>query len=138
VLISFQIEHVSTIELCKQHFAARALSLCCTTVRSDSFSLKIAVFIFEMSILSCMHALTTTFYLCLVRRRARKRHLVNTDDESEAKKTLLTWKVHICSENNFPTAAGLASSAAGFACMGECFCELPDGMSILNFICCDN
>ncbi|CAG9788585.1 unnamed protein product [Diatraea saccharalis] len=29
----------------------------------------------------------------------------------------LTWKVHICSENNFPTAAGLASSAAGYACL---------------------
>merc|ERR1719233_2118422 len=26
------------------------------------------------------------------------------------------WCVHICSENNFPTAAGLASSAAGSAC----------------------
>uniref|UniRef100_A0A1B6MMD3 Diphosphomevalonate decarboxylase n=1 Tax=Graphocephala atropunctata TaxID=36148 RepID=A0A1B6MMD3_9HEMI len=27
------------------------------------------------------------------------------------------WKIHICSENNFPTAAGLASSAAGYACL---------------------
>lgn len=27
------------------------------------------------------------------------------------------WKVHICSVNNFPTAAGLASSAAGYACL---------------------
>ena len=27
------------------------------------------------------------------------------------------FQVHICSENNFPTAAGLASSAAGFACL---------------------
>lgn len=25
--------------------------------------------------------------------------------------------MHICSENNFPTAAGLASSAAGYACL---------------------
>ncbi|XP_041982390.1 diphosphomevalonate decarboxylase [Aricia agestis] len=29
----------------------------------------------------------------------------------------LTWNVRICSENNFPTAAGLASSAAGYACL---------------------
>lgn len=29
------------------------------------------------------------------------------------------WKVHVCSENNFPTAAGLASSAAGYACLGR-------------------
>eukprot|EP00048_Salpingoeca_helianthica_P001256 m.47913 g.47913 ORF g.47913 m.47913 type:complete len:396 (-) comp11317_c0_seq2:1687-2874(-) len=30
---------------------------------------------------------------------------------------LLHLKVHICSKNNFPTAAGLASSAAGYACL---------------------
>ncbi|XP_060585236.1 diphosphomevalonate decarboxylase-like [Ruditapes philippinarum] len=30
---------------------------------------------------------------------------------------ILDWKIHICSENNFPTAAGLASSAAGYACL---------------------
>ncbi|KAF7265348.1 hypothetical protein GWI33_021237 [Rhynchophorus ferrugineus] len=29
----------------------------------------------------------------------------------------LTWNLAICSENNFPTAAGLASSAAGYACL---------------------
>lgn len=31
-------------------------------------------------------------------------------------KSILLYKLHICSENNFPTAAGLASSAAGYAC----------------------
>lgn len=30
---------------------------------------------------------------------------------------MVNWKIHICSENNFPTAAGLASSAAGYACL---------------------
>ncbi|XP_065226499.1 diphosphomevalonate decarboxylase-like [Planococcus citri] len=29
----------------------------------------------------------------------------------------LNWKIRICTENNFPTAAGLASSASGFACL---------------------
>jgi len=28
------------------------------------------------------------------------------------------WKVAIVSENNFPTKAGLASSASGYACLG--------------------
>lgn len=30
---------------------------------------------------------------------------------------LLEWKIHVVSENNFPTAAGLASSASGYACL---------------------
>ncbi|GAB0089311.1 Diphosphomevalonate decarboxylase [Sergentomyia squamirostris] len=37
--------------------------------------------------------------------------------KSGASKEILSWKLHICSENNFPTAAGLASSAAGYACL---------------------
>lgn len=42
---------------------------------------------------------------------------------AEAKATdrsLLKLHLHIASENNFPTAAGLASSAAGYACLGKC------------------
>jgi diphosphomevalonate decarboxylase len=34
------------------------------------------------------------------------------------------YKVHICSENNFPTAAGLASSASGFACLVYALAQL--------------
>nr|XP_057945619.1 diphosphomevalonate decarboxylase isoform X2 [Doryrhamphus excisus] len=49
-----------------------------------------------------------------IRRLARKRR---NDDDPDSDSTCLSHKVHICSINNFPTAAGLASSAAGFACL---------------------
>ncbi len=45
--------------------------------------------------------------------------------------------VHVCSANNFPTAAGLASSAAGFACfvftLGNLF-DLADDIATLSSI----
>ncbi|KAM7406197.1 hypothetical protein PAMP_000590 [Pampus punctatissimus] len=47
-----------------------------------------------------------------IRRLARKRH-----NDPSLDSTVFSHKVHICSVNNFPTAAGLASSAAGFACL---------------------
>ncbi|XP_014357725.2 diphosphomevalonate decarboxylase [Papilio machaon] len=37
---------------------------------------------------------------------------------------VLSWKVRVCSENNFPTAAGLASSAAGYACLVTALAKL--------------
>ncbi|KAJ0056149.1 hypothetical protein NL108_003433, partial [Boleophthalmus pectinirostris] len=49
-----------------------------------------------------------------IRRLARKRRNKTNPDLDVAG---LSHKVHICSINNFPTAAGLASSAAGFACL---------------------
>ncbi|XP_043562689.1 diphosphomevalonate decarboxylase isoform X3 [Chiloscyllium plagiosum] len=49
-----------------------------------------------------------------VRRLARKRR---TSGEGNSNTLSLHHKVHICSVNNFPTAAGLASSAAGYACL---------------------
>ncbi|XP_060080383.1 diphosphomevalonate decarboxylase-like [Ylistrum balloti] len=48
-----------------------------------------------------------------IKRRARKRKVSSRDTDTEK----LNWKIHICSKNNFPTAAGLASSAAGYACL---------------------
>lgn len=57
-----------------------------------------------------------------VRRLARKRR---SGEEEDPLPLSLSYKVHIASVNNFPTAAGLASSAAGYACLGEC----PQGNS---------
>lgn len=49
-----------------------------------------------------------------IRRLARKRRSNGLEDPLPLS---LSYKVHVASENNFPTAAGLASSAAGYACL---------------------
>eukprot|EP00088_Acartia_fossae_P029046 TRINITY_DN2984_c0_g1_i3.p1 TRINITY_DN2984_c0_g1~~TRINITY_DN2984_c0_g1_i3.p1 ORF type:complete len:402 (+),score=96.43 TRINITY_DN2984_c0_g1_i3:43-1206(+) len=64
-----------------------------------------------------LQASSSRFSSCLEEVRSKARELptpkVNPD-----------WKVTICSENNFPTAAGLASSAAGYACLVSALCKL--------------
>lgn len=47
---------------------------------------------------------------------------------------LATARVHICSKNNFPTAAGLASSAAGYACLVYCLAQVYDVKCELSLI----
>ncbi|XP_058057833.1 diphosphomevalonate decarboxylase [Anopheles bellator] len=47
---------------------------------------------------------------CLLEVRQKAR------DAGKCKSELLDWNIHVISENNFPTAAGLASSASGYAC----------------------
>jgi diphosphomevalonate decarboxylase len=55
---------------------------------------------------------------CLRELRKRASDKVNEKGEVIVKKEEWEqYKLHIVSENNFPTAAGLASSASGFACL---------------------
>lgn len=43
-----------------------------------------------------------------------------------------SWKIHVWTENNFPTAAGLASSASGLACFGLWW-DSADSCFLLSF-----
>lgn len=49
----------------------------------------------------------------LVRKLSHEEYFKNGEGS-----VLRDGHIHICSENNFPTAAGLASSAAGYSCLG--------------------
>lgn len=71
---------------------------------------------------------------CLKHLRLLRQQL-EEDDPNLPK--ISQWKLHIISENNFPTAAGLASSAAGFAAMVAAISrlyELPQDASELSRI----
>uniref|UniRef100_UPI00358E5CBD diphosphomevalonate decarboxylase isoform X2 n=1 Tax=Myxine glutinosa TaxID=7769 RepID=UPI00358E5CBD len=69
-----------------------------------------------------------------VRRRAAKRPLEEVqreeeEDEAEGvnsdhRLAPPSWHVHISSKNNFPTGAGLASSASGYACLAFTLAQL--------------
>ncbi|KAK9710054.1 diphosphomevalonate decarboxylase [Basidiobolus ranarum] len=50
-------------------------------------------------------------------RRLRQEVENKLKEEGKAVEALSNQRVHVCSENNFPTAAGLASSASGYACL---------------------
>lgn len=71
---------------------------------------------------------------CLKDLRKYRRELENNDSSLPK---FSEWKLHIVSENNFPTAAGLASSAAGFAALIVAIAklyQLPQSMSTLSTI----
>eukprot|EP01125_Pyxidicula_operculata_P021782 TRINITY_DN8634_c0_g1_i1.p1 TRINITY_DN8634_c0_g1~~TRINITY_DN8634_c0_g1_i1.p1 ORF type:complete len:389 (-),score=79.83 TRINITY_DN8634_c0_g1_i1:21-1187(-) len=54
---------------------------------------------------------------CLRTIRSKITDRVASDGTVVPKETLQSYKIHICSTNNFPTASGLASSASGYACL---------------------
>lgn len=71
---------------------------------------------------------------CLADLRKLRSQLESTDDSLPK---LSQFKLRIVSENNFPTAAGLASSAAGFAALVTAIAklyQLPQDMSELSKI----
>lgn len=71
---------------------------------------------------------------CLADLRALRREMESRDSSLP---TMSQWKLHIVSENNFPTAAGLASSAAGFAALVMAIAklyELPQSNSEISKI----
>uniref|UniRef100_A0A336KUU7 Diphosphomevalonate decarboxylase n=1 Tax=Culicoides sonorensis TaxID=179676 RepID=A0A336KUU7_CULSO len=55
---------------------------------------------------------------CLTEIKERAKHAGTMKPE------MLNWNLEIESENNFPTAAGLASSAAGYACLVQALAHL--------------
>lgn len=71
---------------------------------------------------------------CLKDLRSLRKQL---EDENTSLPKLSQFKLHIVSENNFPTAAGLASSAAGFAALVYSISqlyELPQDLSEISKI----
>ncbi|XXZ98580.1 diphosphomevalonate decarboxylase [Meyerozyma guilliermondii] len=71
---------------------------------------------------------------CLADLRKLRAEMEGTDPSLPQ---LSKWKLHIVSENNFPTAAGLASSAAGFAALVVAIAKLfklPQDMSEISKI----
>jgi diphosphomevalonate decarboxylase len=61
-----------------------------------------------------------------VLREVRARAADRSDDSGSpvTGAELAKWNVHIISVNNFPTAAGLASSAAGYACLVDTLADV--------------
>lgn len=72
--------------------------------------------------------------MCLADLRSLRTQLEEADASLPK---IANWRLHIVSENNFPTAAGLASSAAGFSALVVAIAKLyklPQSMSEISKI----
>lgn len=65
-------------------------------------------------------------FLFFVRKVDITKGRIQTVLQEVRKRANTDVKVHIVSENNFPTAAGLASSASGYCCLAFALAKLFD------------
>ena len=82
-------------------------------VTTNPLSLALLTYVLPHALADLLTCSPRCHIAAVSRDRAKRR---NPDDAR------VGMKIRVCSVNNFPTAAGLASSAAGYACLVRAAC----------------